>query len=228
MAGEKPALKRLFAGIESGDIDCVVAYKVDRRSRSLLDLARMMELFDKHAVSYVAVTQQFNTVSSMGRLILSILLSFAQFEREIISKRTRDKMSATRRTGKWVGGMPVLGYDVDPKGGKLIVNEDEAAQVRGDTPEEKAASFLDALIKNGLAQVQDDKPTRIPIPAIVWQGIDAVRLSGQTNMLDRPVVARLAGELGWSDAARWIEEHPKGYAEGVFRGFVVDPQGGKP
>jgi site-specific DNA recombinase len=128
---ERPALKRLFAGIEAGDIDCVVVYKVDRLSRSLLDFARMMELFDKHAVSFVSVTQQFNTTSSMGRLTLNILLSFAQFEREIISERTRDKMSAARRKGKWVGGMPVLGYDVDPKGGKLIVNEDEAVQVRG-------------------------------------------------------------------------------------------------
>ena len=82
--------------------------------------------------------------------------------------------------------------------------------VRGDTAEEKAASFLDALIKHGLAEVQDDKPARIPIPAIVWQGIDAVRLSEQTNMLDRPVVARLAGELGWPDAARWIEERRVG------------------
>jgi len=128
---ERPALKRLFAGIESGGIDCVVVYKVDRLSRSLLDFARMMELFDKHSVSFVSVTQQFNTTSSMGRLTLNILLSFAQFEREIISERTRDKMSAARRKGKWVGGMPVLGYDVDPKGGRLIVNEDEAVQVRG-------------------------------------------------------------------------------------------------
>lgn len=85
----------------------------------------------------------------------------------------------------------------------------------------------DVLIKHGLAQVQDDKPARIPISALVWQDIDAVRLSGLTNMLDRPVVARLAGEFGWPDAARWIEEHPKEYAEGVFRGFIVDPQGGK-
>jgi len=100
--------------------------------------------------------------------------------------------------------------------------------VRGDTPEEKVSSFLDALIKHGLAEVQDDKPARISIPALAWQGIDAVRLSGLTNMLDRPVVARLAGELGYPDAARWIEEHPKEYAEGVFRGFIVDPQGGKP
>ena len=123
---ERPALKRLFADIEAGDIDCVVVYKVDRLSRSLLDFARIMEIFDKHAVSFVSVTQQFNTTSSMGRLTLNILLSFAQFEREIISERTRDKMSAARKKGKWVGGMPVLGYDVDRKGGRLLVNDDEA------------------------------------------------------------------------------------------------------
>ena len=84
-----------------------------------------MELFDKHEVSFVSVTQQFNTTSSMGRLTLNILLSFAQFEREIIAERTRDKMSAARKKGKWVGGMPVLGYDVDPRGGRLIVNEED-------------------------------------------------------------------------------------------------------
>jgi len=127
---ERPALKRLFADIEAGDIDCVVVYKVDRLSRSLLDFARIMELFDKHAVSFVSVTQQFNTTSSMGRLTLNILLSFAQFEREIISERTRDKMSAARKKGKWVGGMPVLGYDLDRKGGRLVVNEEEARRVR--------------------------------------------------------------------------------------------------
>jgi Site-specific recombinases, DNA invertase Pin homologs len=127
---ERPALKRLIADIEAGGIDCVVVYKVDRLSRSLLDFSRLMELFDKHAVSFVSVTQQFNTTSSMGRLTLNILFSFAQFEREIISERTRDKMSAARKKGKWVGGTPALGYDVDPKGGRLIVNDDEAARVR--------------------------------------------------------------------------------------------------
>jgi len=126
---ERPALKRLLAGIASGDIDCVVVYKVDRLSRSLMDFARIMELFDKHSVSFVSVTQQFNTTSSMGRLTLNILLSFAQFEREIISERTRDKMSAARRRGKWIGGQPVLGYDVDPNDSKLVVNEEEAARV---------------------------------------------------------------------------------------------------
>jgi len=126
---DRPAMKRLTAAIEAGHVDCVVVYKVDRLSRSLLDFAKIMELFDRHGVSFVSVTQQFNTTSSLGRLTLNILLSFAQFEREIISERTRDKMSAARRKGKWVGGLPMLGYDVDPGGGKLIVNPEEARQV---------------------------------------------------------------------------------------------------
>src|SRR5262249_49714847 len=92
--------------------------------------ARMMETFDKARVSFVSVTQQFNTATSMGRLILNVLLSFAQFEREIISERTRDKIAATRRKGKWSGGLPILAYDADPQGYRLILNEDEAVQVR--------------------------------------------------------------------------------------------------
>jgi site-specific DNA recombinase len=127
---ERPAMQRLFADIEAGCIDCVVVYKVDRLSRAILDFARIIDLFDKHTISFVSVTQQFNTTDSMGRLTLNILLSFAQFEREIISERTRDKMSAARRKGKWVGGHPVLGYDVHPQGGRLVVNPDEAARVR--------------------------------------------------------------------------------------------------
>jgi len=127
---DRPALKRLMRDVEADRVDCIVVYKVDRLSRSLLDFSRIMETLDKHAVSFVSVTQQFNTTSSMGRLTLNILLSFAQFEREIISERTRDKMSAARRRGKWVGGMPVLGYDVDPGGGRLILNNNEAPKVR--------------------------------------------------------------------------------------------------
>ena len=127
---DRPALRRLLADIEAGQVDCVVVYKVDRLSRSLLDFARMMETFEKHQVSFVSVTQQFNTTTSMGRLMLNVLLSFAQFEREIISERTRDKIAAARRKGKWSGGMPLLGYDVDPRGSKLMVNESEAARVR--------------------------------------------------------------------------------------------------
>ena len=125
---ERPALKRLMADIEAGKVDCVVVYKVDRLSRSLLDFARMMETFEKHGVSFVSVTQQFNTATSMGRLILNVLLSFAQFEREMISERVRDKIAASRRKGKWSGGMPLLGYTV--KETKLVVDEVEAQRVR--------------------------------------------------------------------------------------------------
>ena len=127
---DRPALRRLLADIEADRIDCVLVYKVDRLSRSLLDFARIVEIFEKHRVSFVSVTQQLNSSSSMGRLTLNILLSFAQFEREMIAERTRDKMSAARRKGKWVGGIPVLGYDVDPRGGRLVVNPDEAGQVQ--------------------------------------------------------------------------------------------------
>ena len=127
---DRPALKRLLADIEAGRIDCVVAYKLDRLSRSLLDFARIIGIFEKHHVSFVSITQQFNSATSMGRLVLNVLLSFAQFEREIISERTRDKIAATRRKGKWSGGLPVLGYDVDPQVLRLVVNPKEAIRVR--------------------------------------------------------------------------------------------------
>lgn len=105
----------------------MVVYKVDRLSRSLLDFAKMMETFDRNGVSFVSVTQQFNTSHSMGRLTLNILLSFAQFEREIIGERIRDKLAAQARKGKWTGGPPVLGYDVDRSGPNLhlVINEKE-------------------------------------------------------------------------------------------------------
>jgi len=129
---ERPALARLLQDVEAGKIDCVVVYKVDRLSRSLLDFARIMEAFDRKGVSFVSVTQQFNTTSSMGRLTLNILLSFAQFEREIIGERIRDKIAAQKRRGKWAGGVPVLGYDVDRSNGspRLVVNPREAGRVR--------------------------------------------------------------------------------------------------
>ena len=127
---DRPALRRLMADIEAGEIDAVVVYKIDRLSRSLLDFTKLLEVFDKHHVAFIAVTQQFNTATSMGRLVLNVLLSFAQFEREIISERTRDKIAATRRKGKWAGGHPILGYNVDPVQFKLLINEDEALRVR--------------------------------------------------------------------------------------------------
>jgi site-specific DNA recombinase len=129
---DRPALRRLMADIEAGKVDVVIVYKVDRLSRSLLDFAKIMEVFDKFNVAFVSVTQQFNTSTPMGRLVLNVLLSFAQFEREIIGERIRDKIAAQRRKGKWAGGYPVLGYDVDRtnRSPKLIVNADEAARVR--------------------------------------------------------------------------------------------------
>jgi len=126
----RPALEKLLADIRSGQIDCVVVYKVDRLSRSLLDFSRMMAAFEKYQVEFVSITQQFNTATSMGRLVLNMLLSFSQFEREMISERTRDKIAATRRKGKWCGGVPILGYDVDRSVSKLIVNHQEALRVR--------------------------------------------------------------------------------------------------
>jgi len=132
---DRPALKRLMDDIEAGKIDCVIVYKVDRLSRSLMDFARLMALFDRKGVSFVSVTQQFNTTHSMGRLTLNILLSFAQFEREIISERTRDKIASARRKGKYQHGKPVLGYDFVPApapftGRRLVVNGAEADRVR--------------------------------------------------------------------------------------------------
>jgi site-specific DNA recombinase len=129
---ERPALKRLLADIQAGKVDCVVVYKVDRLSRSLLDFARLIETFEKHKIAFVSVTQQFNTATSMGRLVLNVLLSFAQFEREIIGERIRDKIAATKKKGKWFGGFPVLGYDVDRSGksSRLVINAKEAARVR--------------------------------------------------------------------------------------------------
>jgi len=125
---ERPALQRLMKDIENGQIDVVVVYKVDRLSRSLTDFAKVVETFDKHNVSFVSVTQQFNTTTSMGRLTLNILLSFAQFEREVIGERIRDKFAASKRKGMWMGGHPPLGYDIKDR--KLIINPDEAKIVR--------------------------------------------------------------------------------------------------
>ncbi|MBI3865533.1 MAG: recombinase family protein [Planctomycetia bacterium] len=125
---DRPGLRRLMADIEAGKVDVIVVYKVDRLSRSLMDFSRLIETFDKHKVSFVSVTQAFSTTTSMGRLTLNILLSFAQFEREMISERTRDKIAAARRKGKWAGGRPILGYDV--VNSKLVVNTTEATRVR--------------------------------------------------------------------------------------------------
>jgi len=125
---DRPALKKLLADIEAGRINVVVVYKIDRLTRSLADFAKLVEAFDARSISFVAVTQQFNTTTSMGRLTLNVLLSFAQFERELSSERVRDKIAASRRKGKWTGGTAALGYDARDK--KLVINKAEAETVR--------------------------------------------------------------------------------------------------
>ncbi|WP_062196722.1 recombinase family protein [Caldimonas taiwanensis] len=125
---ERPALKRLMADIQRGAIDIVVVYKIDRLTRSLSDFSKMVEVFERHGVSFVSVTQQFNTTTSMGRLTLNILLSFAQFEREVTGERIRDKIAAAKKKGLWMGGVPTLGYDVVNR--QLVINPTEATVVR--------------------------------------------------------------------------------------------------
>jgi site-specific DNA recombinase len=125
---DRPALSQLLADIERGLVDVVVVYKIDRLSRALMDFARLVEIFDRHNVTFVSVTQSFNTTTSMGRLTLNILLSFAQFEREVIGERIRDKVAASRKRGMWMGGVVPLGYRVHDR--KLVIDEQEAAKVR--------------------------------------------------------------------------------------------------
>ena len=124
---ERPGLKRLIADIEAGRVDAVVVYKVDRLTRALSDFAKLVDVFDQRHVSFVSVTQQFNTTTSMGRLTLNVLLSFAQFEREVIGERIRDKIAASKRRGLWMGGLAPLGYDVRDRA--LVINPAEAATV---------------------------------------------------------------------------------------------------
>ncbi len=125
---ERPALKRLLADVERGLVDVAVVYKIDRLSRSLTDFAKLVDVFEAHGVTFASVTQAFNTTTSMGRLTLNVLLSFAQFEREVIGERIRDKVAASKARGMWMGGKVPLGYDVRDR--KLVANEAEAARVR--------------------------------------------------------------------------------------------------
>src|SRR6202041_2430845 len=125
---ERPALERLLDDVRAHRIDVIVVYKVDRLTRSLADFAKLVELFDAHQVSFVSVTQAFNTTTSMGRLTLNVLLSFAQFEREVTGERIRDKIAASKRKGMWMGGVPPLGYDVRER--RLVINPAKAGTVR--------------------------------------------------------------------------------------------------
>ena len=207
---DRPALTMLLRAVEASELDCVVVYKVDRLSRSLLDFTRMLSIFEKHKVSFVAVTQQFNTSTSLGRLTLNILLSFAQFERELIGERTRDKMAAARRKGKWVGGCPVLGYDVDPRGGRLVVNEEEAERVR---------TIFALFEQHGSAQ-----PTLTEIEQRGWQLKSWTRKTGQFHpggSFARNSLKRLLTNILYTGSVRhrgqaYPGEHPAILAPGTW------------
>jgi len=177
---ERPALVALMQDIEMGQVDCVVVYKVDRLSRSLLDFARLIGMFEQHKVSLVSVTQQLNTTDSLGRLTLNILLSFAQFERELIAERTRDKMRAARRKGKWLGGRPILGYDLDPERGGLKVNAGEAPRVRFIFQQiaegQSAEEVLDGLARRGWTTKQWISRSGREHPGRAFEASDLVRL----------------------------------------------------
>lgn len=127
---ERPGLQALMNDVESGKVQVIAVYKLDRLSRSLIDFVSLLEKLEKHGVAFVSVTQHFNTATPMGRLMLNILICFAQFERENMIERVRDKIAATKRLGKWCGGLPPLGYDIAPGGRKILINEEEGIQVK--------------------------------------------------------------------------------------------------
>ena len=154
---DRPDLQRLLDDIRSRKIDVIVVYKVDRLTRSLADFAKLVELFDAHGVSFVSVTQQFNTTTSMGRLTLNVLLSFAQFEREVTSERIRDKIAASKRKGLWVGGPLPLGYQM--KDGKIAVVEDEAERVRLIYRRYLELGGVNALVRDLRSGISDPNPT---------------------------------------------------------------------
>jgi site-specific DNA recombinase len=187
---ERPALKRLRSDIESGKVDVVVVYKIDRLSRSLMDFSRLVELFDQHKVTFVSVTQSFNTTTSMGRLTLNVLLSFAQFEREVIGERIRDKFAASRKRGMWMGGWAPLGYEVKDR--KLLVNEVDAELVR---------SIFQRFLKTGsatmLARELITENIRNKYGKLIDKGI-------LYKMLNNPVYVGVAVHKGVSYAGEHI------------------------
>ena len=231
---ERPALKRLMADIEAGRVDIVVVYKIDRLSRALMDFAKLVEVFDRNNVTFVSVTQSFNTTTSMGRLTLNILLSFAQFEREVIGERIRDKFRASRSRGMWMGGHPPLGYQVKDR--KLIVNEAEAATVR---------MIFERFVKIGsattLARALADEGVRTKRGRAIDRGYLYLLLNNRTYIGEvahkgtafpgehQPIISR---EL-WDKAHSILQESPRKRAANtrgrdtpaLLRGLLFGPNG---
>jgi len=227
---DRPALKRLLRDVEAGRIEVVVVYKLDRLTRSLVDFAKLVETFDARSISFVAVTQQFNTTTSMGRLTLNILLSFAQFERELASERVRDKIAASRKKGKWTGGTVPLGYDTKDK--KLIVNNAEADTVRS-----IFQRYLELKSFSRLVTFKDPSNGSSPTTEIPWMRIKA----GLTRMLpmnahrkpDQKVLQAVVRSHAWladlknnrhasiEELAEAVKIHPKVVRQAIRLAFLA-------
>ena len=217
---DRPAFQRLMADVETGGVDCIVVYKIDRLSRSLMDFARIMQTLEEHGVSLVSVTQQFNTTSSMGRLTLNILLSFAQFEREIISERTRDKIAAARRKGKWTGGPPVLGYDrvSAASGTRLEINRAEAKRVRAIFRKYlELGSMLDVV---RACREQGWTTKRYQTRAGAWRGGQPFSKSTLHKLLSNPIYlgkVTYKGQVYDGEHEAIVDEELFGQVQGMIR-----------
>ena len=230
---ERPALKRLLADIEIGTIDIVVVYKIDRLSRALMDFSKLVEVFDRNSVTFVSVTQSFNTTTSMGRLTLNILLSFAQFEREVIGERIRDKVAASRRKGMWMGGWTPLGYDVKER--KLIVNESEAATVRMIFERFTKIGSTTELVRSLRAEGVKGKNGRLVDKGYLYQLLknrvyigDAVHKGtaypGEHHaIVSRQLWDRVHGIL--SENARTRAQHTRAQTPALLKGLIFGPTG---
>jgi DNA invertase Pin-like site-specific DNA recombinase len=230
---ERPALKRLRADIEAGKIDVVVVYKIDRLSRSLMDFSRLVEVFDQHKVTFVSVTQSFNTTTSMGRLTLNVLLSFAQFEREVIGERIRDKVAASRKKGMWMGGWAPLGYEVRDR--KLGVIEVDAKLVRSiferfvktgsvttlarELIKENVRNKYDKLIDKGILYKMLNNPVYIGVA--VHKG--ASYPGEHVGIIDRKVWDKVQARLHESPRKRAAATRAQTPA--LLKGIIFDPTG---
>ena len=241
----RPALSRLIEEIEAHRVQVIVVYKIDRLTRSLADFARLVEVLDQHGASFVSVTQQFNTTTSMGRLTLNVLLSFAQFEREVTSERIRDKVAASKRKGMWMGGRPPLGYDVKDR--KLAVNKREAPIVRlifEHFLEESSLTRLESRLKrDGVNQkrwvTQTGKPaggaalTRTSLARMLRNPIyiGKIRQGGdlfdgeQDAIIDESLFDRVQQALG--DAAEAKRPARNGKASAILSGLIYDNVGNR-
>ena len=230
---KRPALETLIADIEAGKVDTVVVYKVDRLSRSLHDFAKLVELFDKHDVTFVSVTQAFNTTNSMGRLTLNILLSFAQFEREVTGERIRDKFAASKKKGLWMGGPVPLGYDVVDR--KLVVNHAEVEQVKYIYQKylelKSVEKVLHHITLKGYTNKRGNAYTKHSLRTILTSVLYIGQMAHKGKVYDGAQDAVLELEL-WQKVQKQLEENTLNEAgkknevhEHLLKGKVFDEEG---